>query len=61
MGDLLNTFGTYIWWAYRLEENDMKWDPCLEINMLLIIKDIPYESSKIKCPTSLETEITRSS
>ena len=55
MGDLSETFGTYIWWAYLLEEDDMKWDPCLERNTFLIIKDIAYKSSKIKCPTSLET------
>jgi hypothetical protein len=61
MGNPSKTFGTYIWWAYLLEENDMKWDPCLERNTFLIIKDISYKSSKIKCPTSLEIEITRSS
>ena len=26
MGDLSKNCGTYIWWAYLLEENDMKWD-----------------------------------
>ena len=61
MGDPSETFGIYIWWAYPLEENDMNWDPCLKINTFLIIKDIPYKSSKRKCPPSLETEITRSS
>ena len=61
MRDPSKTFGTYTWWAYILEENDMKWDPCLERNTFLIIKDISYKSSKIKCPTSLETEITGSS
>ena len=44
-----------------LEENDMKWDPCLERNMFSIIKDISYISSKKQCPTSLETKITGSS
>jgi hypothetical protein len=44
-------------WAYLLKENDMKWDPFLERNAFLIIKDISYKSSKIKCPTSLEIEI----
>ena len=33
----------------------MKWDPFLERNTLFIIKDISYKSSKIRCPTSLET------
>ena len=55
MGDPLKTYGIYIWWEYPLEENDMKWDPCPERNMFSIIKDISYISSKIKCPTSLET------
>lgn len=36
----------------------MKQDPCPERNTFFIIKDISYKSSKIKCPTSLETEIT---
>ena len=58
MGDLSKTYGTYIWWAYLLEENDMKWDPCLERNMFLINKDISYKSSKIKCSTSLEMKNT---
>ena len=58
MGDLSKTYGTYIWWEYLLEENDMKWDPYLERNTFLIIQDISYKSSKIKCPTSLETKIT---
>ena len=48
MGDPSSTYGTYIWWAYLLEENDMKWDPFLEINMFLIIKDMSYISSKIQ-------------
>jgi hypothetical protein len=61
MGDSSKTYGTYIWWAYLLEENDMKWDPFLERNKFFIIKDISYKSSKVKCPTSLETEITGSS
>ena len=61
MGDRSKTFGTYIWLAYLLEENDMKWDPFLEINMFSIIKDISYKSSKIKCPSSIETKITGSS
>ena len=61
MGDLPNTFATYIWWAYILEENDMKWDPCLERNTFLIFKEISYKSSKIRCPNSLETEIIGSS
>ena len=30
MGDPSKNFGTYIWWEYILEENDMKWDPFLE-------------------------------
>ena len=47
MGDTSNTFGTYIWWTYLLEENDMKWYPCLERNTFSIIKDISYKSSKI--------------
>ena len=46
MGDPSKTAGTYIWSAYLLEENDMKWDPCLERNKFLIIKDISYKSSK---------------
>ena len=61
MGDPLKTYGTYIWWAYILEENDMKWGPCLEKNMFSIIRDKSNISSKIQCPTSLEIEITRSS
>ena len=61
IGNPSKTFGTYIWWAYLLEEKDMKWDPCLERNAFLIIKDISYKSSKIKCPTKLEIEITGSS
>ena len=61
MGDPSKTYGTYIWWAYLSEENDMKWDQCLEQNMFLIIKDVSYKSSQIKFPTSLETEITGSS
>ena len=60
MGDPSKAFGTYIWWAYLLEENDMKWDPFLEINKFWIIKDISYKSSKIKCSTTLETKITGS-
>ena len=48
MGDPPKTYGTYIWWAYLLEENDMKWDPCLERNMFSIIKDISNISSKIQ-------------
>ena len=47
MGDLSKTYGTYIWWVYILEENDMKWDPLLERNMFSTIKDISYISSKI--------------
>ena len=47
MGDPSKTDGTYIWWAYILEENDMKWDPCLERNMFSITKNISYISSKI--------------
>jgi hypothetical protein len=47
MGDLLETYDTYIWWENILKENDMKWDPCLERNKFLIIKDISYKSSKI--------------
>ena len=47
MGDLSKTYGTYIWWAYILEENDMKWDPFLKRNIFSIIKDISYISSKI--------------
>ena len=61
MGDLSNTYGIYIWWAYMLEENDMMWDSSLERNMFSNIKYISYKSSKIKCPTSLEIEITGSS
>jgi hypothetical protein len=60
MGDPSKTSGTYIRWAYILEENDMKRDPCLKRNKFLIIKDISYKSIKIKCPTSLEREITGS-
>ena len=52
MGDKSKTFGTDIRWAYLVEENDMKWDPCLERNTFLIIKDISYKSGKIKCPIS---------
>ena len=48
MGNPSKTFGTYIWWAYLLEENDMKWDPYPERNKLLIIKDISYKSIRIK-------------
>ena len=48
MGDTSKTYGTYIWWAYILEENDMKWDPFLERNMFSINKDISYISSKIQ-------------
>ena len=48
MGDWLKTCGTYIWWAYLLEENDMKWDPCLERNMFSSIQDISYISTKIQ-------------
>jgi hypothetical protein len=47
LGDPSKTYGAYIWWAYLLEENDMKWDPCLKRNKFLIIKDISYKSSKI--------------
>jgi hypothetical protein len=63
--DLYGRLVKYLWYLYMveisLEENDMKWDPCLERNTFLIIKDISYKSSKIKCPTSLETKITESS
>jgi hypothetical protein len=38
MGDPSKTYGTYIWWAYLLEENDMKWDPCLKRNMSQLLK-----------------------
>ena len=48
MGDPSKTYGTDIWWAYRLKENDIKWDPFLERNMFSIIKDISNISSKIK-------------
>ena len=48
MGDLSKTYGTYIWWAYLLEENDMKWDPFLERNIFSITKNTSYISSKIK-------------
>ena len=61
MGDPSKTSVNYIWWAYLLEENDMKWNPCLERNKFLIIKDISYKSSKIKCPNSLEIDIIGSS
>ena len=47
--ETVNYLWYYIWWAYLLEENDIKWDPCLERNTFLIIKDISYKSSKIKC------------
>ena len=47
MGDPSKTSGTYIWWGYILEENDMKWDPCPERNIFSIIIDISYMSSKI--------------
>jgi len=46
-GDPSKTYGTYVWWAYILEENEMKWGPYLERNQFLIIKDISYESSNI--------------
>ena len=61
MGDSSKTYGTYIWWEYVLEENDMKWDPFLERNMFSIIKDISYISSEILVLLFLETEITGSS
>ena len=61
MGDPSKTSGTYIRWEYLVEETDMKWYPYLERNKFLIIKYISYKSSKIKCPTSLETKITGSS
>ena len=57
MGKLSNTFGTYIWWAYLLGENDMKWDACPKRNMFSIIKDISYISSKIQVLLVLETKI----
>ena len=47
MGDPSKTYGTYIWWAYLLEENDMKWDPCLDRNMFSITKKVLYISGKI--------------
>ena len=47
MGDPSKTYVTYIWWAYLLEENDMKWDPFLERNMFSITKNVSYTSSKI--------------
>ena len=55
MGDSSKTCGTYIWWADLLEENDMKWDPCIERNMFSIIKDISYISSNIQVLIVLET------
>ena len=48
MGDPSKTYATYIWWENILEENDMKWDPCLKGNMISIIKDISYISSEIQ-------------
>ena len=48
MGDPSKTYGTYIWWAYLLEEIDMKWDPFLERNMFSIIKYISNISNKIQ-------------
>ena len=58
MGDLSKTCGTYIWWEYLLEENDMKWDPCLDINMFSIIKVISYISAKIQVLLIFKTKIT---
>ena len=47
-GDPSKACDTYIWWAYLLEKNAMKWDPCLERNAFSIIKDISYISSIYK-------------
>ena len=59
--DPSKTYGNYIWWAYLLEENDMKWDPCLERNIFSILKDISYISTEIQVLLVLEIEITKSS
>ena len=61
MGDSSKTYGTYIWWEYLLKENDMKWDPFLERNKFLIIKDVSYKSTIHKTYYFKQTEIIESS